>query len=136
MRRAFAVRFAQGGHLLRRLCMAHPGHYGSWMQLSPQEQRVVDAVADRREALVTLTGELVAFDTVTHTAGAPPREERALQDHVAALLRAHGAEVELHEPDAAALRPHPMVPEGLTFDGPSAARRDASAAAAAGARCC
>ena len=35
----------------------------------------------------------------------------------------HGAEVELHEPDAAALRPHPMVPDELTFDGPPAARR-------------
>jgi acetylornithine deacetylase len=87
------------------------------MQLSPQERRVVDAVADRRDALVTLTRELVAFDTVTHTAGAPPRQERALQEHLAALLGAHGAEVALHEPDAAALRPHPMVPEGLTFEG-------------------
>ena len=66
---------------------------------------------------MTLTGELVAFDTVTHTSGAPAREERALQELVAALLRAHGAEVELHEPDAGALRPHPMVPDGLTFEG-------------------
>ena len=51
------------------------------------EQRVVDAIADRREALVALTAELVGFDTVTHTAGAPAREERALQEHLAALLR-------------------------------------------------
>jgi acetylornithine deacetylase len=87
------------------------------MQLSPQERRLVDAVAARRDHLVTLTRELVAFDTVTHTPGAPPREERALQGHLAALLRAHGAEVELHEPDADSLRPHPMVPDELTFDG-------------------
>ena len=53
------------------------------MQLSSEEQRVVDAVADRREALVALTRELVGFDTVTHTPGAPPRDERALQEHVA-----------------------------------------------------
>ena len=66
---------------------------------------------------MALTSELIAFDTVTHTAGAAPREERALQEHVAALLRAHGADVALHEPDAAALRPHPMVPEELTFEG-------------------
>jgi acetylornithine deacetylase len=87
------------------------------MQLSPSEQRVVDAIAARRDALVALAGELVAFDTVTHTAGAPPRQERALQEHLAALLRRHGAEVELHEPDASALRPHPMVPDDLEFDG-------------------
>jgi len=87
------------------------------MELSPGEQRVVDAIADRREALVALTAELVGFDTVTHTAGAPAREERALQEHLAALLRRHGAEVELVEPDAASLRPHPMVPAELEFAG-------------------
>ncbi|MDP9258266.1 MAG: ArgE/DapE family deacylase [Actinomycetota bacterium] len=87
------------------------------MQLSPQEQRVVDAVVARREALVALTSELVAYNTVTHTPGAPPRQERALQEHLAALLRRHGADVVLHEPDASALRPHAMVPEELTFEG-------------------
>ncbi len=87
------------------------------MQLSPEERRVADAVAARRDDLVTLTRELVAFDTVTHTPGAAPRQERALQEHLAALLRARGAEVALHEPDAAALRPHPMVPEEFAFDG-------------------
>ena len=87
------------------------------MPLSPTEQRVVDALAARRDALVALTSELIAFDTVTHTAGSAPRQERALQEHLAALLRGHGAEVELHEPDASALRPHPMVPDELEFDG-------------------
>ena len=87
------------------------------MPLSPTEQRVVDAVGSRREAIVALTRELVAFDTVTHTPAAPPRQERALQEHLAALLSACGAEVALHEPDASALRPHPMVPEELTFEG-------------------
>jgi len=53
--------------------MAHPGHNGSPMQLSPQEQSVVEAVAARRDGLVALTSELVAFDTMTHMAGAPPR---------------------------------------------------------------
>ncbi|MDX6629071.1 MAG: acetylornithine deacetylase, partial [Gaiellales bacterium] len=87
------------------------------MPISTQERAVVDAVAARREALVALTSELVAFDTVTHTPGAPPRQERALQEHLAELLASHGAEVALHEPDAAALRPHPMVPGELSFDG-------------------
>ena len=87
------------------------------MQLSPTERRVVDAIADRRDALVALASDLIAFDTITHTAGSPPRQERALQEHLAALLRGHGAEAELHEPDAAALRPHPMVPADLEFDG-------------------
>jgi acetylornithine deacetylase len=87
------------------------------MQLSAEEQRVVDAIAERRDALVELTGALVGFDTVTHTQGAAPRQERALQEHLAALLRGHGAEVELHVPDASALRPHPMVPDDLEFDG-------------------
>jgi acetylornithine deacetylase len=87
------------------------------MQLSSPERRVCDAVAARREALVALTRELVGFDTITHTPGDVPRQERALQEHLAKLLQSHGAEVTLHEPDAAALRPHPMVPEGLTFEG-------------------
>src|SRR5215213_5435392 len=87
------------------------------MQLSPDERRVVDAVTARRDAIVALTSELVAFDTVTHTPGAAPRQERALQEHLAALLRANGADVVLHEPDADALRPHPMVPGELAFEG-------------------
>jgi hypothetical protein len=57
------------------------------MRLSPQEQSVVNAVAARRDGLVALASELVALDTVAHMAGAPPREERALWEHVAALLR-------------------------------------------------
>jgi acetylornithine deacetylase len=87
------------------------------MALTAQERRVAEAVTARRDALVALTSELIAFDTVTHTPGAPPRQERALQEHLAAVLSAHGAEVVLHEPDAASLRPHPMVPGNLTFDG-------------------
>ena len=87
------------------------------MQLSADEQRVADAIAARRDEIVALCSELIGFDTITHTQGAEAREERALQEHLAALLRRHGAEVELHEPDASALRPHPMVPDDLEFDG-------------------
>ena len=122
-------RFARGGHFRGNRRMAQVGYRVRLasltltrlpyrlMPLSPTEQRVVDAVGSRREAIVALTRELVAFDTVTHTPGAPPRQERALQEHLAALLSACGAEVALHEPDASALRPHPMVPEELTFEG-------------------
>ena len=87
------------------------------MELSRTEQGVVAAIAAKRDDLIALTSELIGFDTITHTAGAPPRQERELQEHLAALLRRHGAEVELHEPDASALRPHPMVPDDLEFDG-------------------
>jgi hypothetical protein len=75
--RAPKSRFAQGGHLATRRPWPIRAITGSPMQLSPHEQSVVKAVAARRDGLVALTSELVAFDTVTHTAGAPPREERA-----------------------------------------------------------
>jgi hypothetical protein len=43
--------------------MAHPGNYGSPMQLSPQKQSVVEAVAARRDALVALTIKCVQGDS-------------------------------------------------------------------------
>lgn len=86
-------------------------------QLSPLEQRVCDDIASRESELVELLRSLIAFDTVTHSAGAPPRDEAALQGFLADRLRTVGAEVELVEPDAASLAGHPMVPEGFTFAG-------------------
>jgi acetylornithine deacetylase len=81
------------------------------------ERAVVDAVARRENDLVDLLRALIAFDTVTHTAGAPPREEAALQEHLGKRLAARGAEVELVEPDPAIVAGHPMVPDGFTFAG-------------------
>jgi hypothetical protein len=42
--------------------MAHPSHFGSPVQLSPQEQSVVEAVGVRRDALVALTIKCVQGD--------------------------------------------------------------------------
>jgi acetylornithine deacetylase len=86
-------------------------------QLSPLEQRVCAAIADRENELVELLRALVGFDTTTHVAGAAPRQEAALQAHLADRLRAAGASVEVAEPDAALVAGHPMVPDGFTFDG-------------------
>jgi acetylornithine deacetylase len=87
------------------------------MALSDAERRVCDAVAERRDELVGLASELIAFDTTARDPGDPPREERALQDHLAARLERSGAEIDLWEPDAEALAGKPLVPPGLDFDG-------------------
>jgi acetylornithine deacetylase/succinyl-diaminopimelate desuccinylase-like protein len=87
------------------------------MSLSPSEERVVDLVASREQELVELLRELIAFDTRTHTADEPARDEAPLQEHLARRLRAVGATVELSEPDATPFHGHPMVPPGLTFAG-------------------
>lgn len=86
-------------------------------RLSELERRVCDRVAAREGGLVELLRELIAFDTVTHTAGSPPRQEEELQRHLASRLVACGAEVELAEPDVAPLQGHPMVPAGFDFAG-------------------
>jgi acetylornithine deacetylase len=85
--------------------------------LTNGEQRVVELIASREDALVGLLRELIAFDTRTHTAGAAPRQERELQEHLARRLRAAGAVVELSEPDVTTLRGHPMIPDGFSFAG-------------------
>ena len=94
------------------------------MQLSPQERRVVDAVAARRDALVALTSELVGLRHRHPHArrGARARSARCRSTWPACCARTAPTS-SLHEPDAASLRPHPMVPDELTFDGPPAARR-------------
>ena len=87
------------------------------MTLTDKEQRVCDAIAARAADLVELTSALIAFDTTARDPGDPPRDESQLQEHLAA--RAHGfkAEIDLFEPDAAAMRGRPLVPPGLDFAG-------------------
>jgi acetylornithine deacetylase len=87
------------------------------MGLTPLEQRVVDHVAAREQELVELLQALVAFDTTTHASGSPPRQEAALQHYLARRLKAHGAAVQLSEPDAGLYHGHPMIPEGFSFEG-------------------
>ena len=88
------------------------------MRLSDLERSVCDAIADGREELVELASALIAFDTTAREVGDPPRQEAALQEHLAAAACAPtGAEIDLFEPDAATLAGAPLVPEGLDFAG-------------------
>ena len=87
------------------------------MAVSDSEQRVCDAVAERRDELVALASALIAFDTTARSVGDPPRQEAALQEFLAERLRATGAEIDLWEPDAEQLRGKPLVPPGLDFAG-------------------
>jgi acetylornithine deacetylase len=86
-------------------------------ELSAGEQRVCAAIAEREDELVELLQALIRFDTTTHVADAPPRQEAALQAYLAERLAAAGASVEVFEPDAALVAGHPMIPDGFTFDG-------------------
>jgi acetylornithine deacetylase len=85
--------------------------------LSAQERDVCEAVAAAEDELVELVRRLVGFDTTTHTAGAGPREEAALQAYVAERLRAAGGSVRVWEPEPTLVEGHRMIPEGFTFDG-------------------
>ncbi|MDQ5832426.1 MAG: hypothetical protein M3550_05115, partial [Actinomycetota bacterium] len=67
--------------------------------LSALEVRVCEHIARRQDKIVELLSTLVGFDTVTHTPGAAPREEAALQGFLAERLAARGADVSLEEPD-------------------------------------
>lgn len=75
----------------------------------------IDAfIGERTDDLVELVSTLVGFDTVSVdlSPGSEHREnqEQALQEFVSDRLRLLDAEVDLFEPDAAALRDHPMMP--------------------------
>lgn len=85
--------------------------------LSELERGVCDAIAAGESEVVELLRSLIGFDTITHTAGSPRRDEEALQRFLAARLNALGAETALAEPDARPHCGHPMVPEGFTFEG-------------------
>lgn len=87
------------------------------MALSDDERRVCDELGRRRDELVALASDLIGFDTTARNVGDPPREEAALQEYLAARLRATGAEIDLWEPDAAALQGKPLIPPGLDFAG-------------------
>ena len=87
------------------------------MGLAGEERRVCEAIAARRDDLVELAGTLIGFDTSARSPGDPPRQEADLQNYLASRLAAAGAEIDLFEPDAAALRGKPLVPPGLDFAG-------------------
>jgi acetylornithine deacetylase len=85
--------------------------------LSARERDVCEAVAAAEDELVELARRLVGFDTTTHTAGSPPREEAALQAYLAERLGAAGADVRVWEPEPALVEGHRMIPPGFSFDG-------------------
>jgi acetylornithine deacetylase len=87
------------------------------MPLSERERWVCDAIKAGTDELVSLTSTLIGFDTTAREVGDPPREEAAMQEHLANRLRAAGAEIDLFEPDGAALAGRPLVPPGLDFAG-------------------
>lgn len=83
---------------------------------------VADAfIAERTGDLVELVRSLVGFNTVSVdlSPGSEHREneERALQEFVAERLRALDADIDQFEPDAGALRDHPMMPPWHHWDG-------------------
>lgn len=81
------------------------------------ERAVCDAIDGRRAELVELAGRLIGFDTTARDVGDPPRDEVALQSHLAERLTEVGAEVDVWEPDPAELAGRPLVPPGLDFVG-------------------
>jgi acetylornithine deacetylase len=87
------------------------------MSLNDLEQRVYEAIEERRDELVELTSRLIGFDTTAREVGEPPREEAALQEYLSSRLREAGAEVDVWEPDGDAMQGKPLVPPGLDFDG-------------------
>jgi acetylornithine deacetylase len=87
------------------------------VSLSDLEQRVCDEIGVRREELVRLTSDLVAFDTTARNPEDPPREEAAFQAYLADRLAAAGARTELFEPDPAELEGNPLTMPGLGFEG-------------------
>jgi acetylornithine deacetylase len=88
------------------------------MSLSPEEQQVCARVAEREQDLVELASTLIGFETTARNPGDPPRQEAELQAYLAERLgNRAGAEIDLFEPDAAAMAGRPLVPPGLDFAG-------------------
>ena len=84
--------------------------------MNDAERRITDAIAESRDELVELASALIRFDTTARDAGDPARDEAALQEHLAARLRAAGADVEVWEPRPEDVRGR-QVPFELDFDG-------------------
>ncbi|HEX5782727.1 MAG TPA: M20/M25/M40 family metallo-hydrolase [Solirubrobacteraceae bacterium] len=86
--------------------------------LEPEERELVDRIEARRDDLIKLACELIAFDTTSRsTNDEPPRDEAALQQRLADRLSAHGAEIDLWEPAPEDVAGHPLSVDGIGFDG-------------------
>ena len=86
--------------------------------LTESERRIMDEIERRRDELVALASDLIAFDTTARDHNDDPaREEAALQKYLAARLRAAGAETDVWEPAPEDIAGSPMTPPGLLFEG-------------------
>src|SRR4051794_24748679 len=86
--------------------------------LDANERSLVDEIAERREELVALACELIAYDTTSRSApDEPPRDEAALQQALATRLQSAGAEIDLWEPAPEDVAGHPLSVEGIDFAG-------------------
>src|SRR3712207_1740411 len=86
--------------------------------LTPLERRVTEEVKRRRGELGELLRELVGFDTRAPDPDYAPRADAALQDYVAARMRAVGLAVRVWEPEPADLPPSRYaIPPGHHFGG-------------------
>ena len=86
--------------------------------LDGAEQDLVDRVAARRDDIVALACELIAFDTTSRSGvDDPARDEVALQTLLAERLRARGASIDLWEPEPGDVAGHPLSIDGIGFAG-------------------
>src|SRR3954452_13249185 len=91
---------------------------GAGAGLEVDERWLIDAVAERRDAVVALLCELIGYDTTSRSdPAAPAREEAAFHTALAERLRAHGAEIDLWEPAPEDVAGHPLSVEGIGFAG-------------------
>jgi acetylornithine deacetylase len=86
--------------------------------LDADERALVETIAARRDDIVDLACTLVGFDTQSRGGiDVPPRQEAALQQHLAERLRGSGAEVDVWEPAPEDVAGHPVSVEGIGFEG-------------------
>ncbi len=85
--------------------------------MTDAERTVLDAIEAGRDELIALVTDLVAFDTTARALDDPPRQEAALQAYLGDRLRAHGASVDIWEPDAADVAGSRQIEPGLQFAG-------------------
>jgi acetylornithine deacetylase len=85
-------------------------------RLTSLEEKVATAVRGARQEIVDLASTLIGFDTTARNPGDEPRDEAALQGHLADRLRSRGAAIDLWEPP-----PTPpdsrFLPPSLDFTG-------------------
>src|SRR3954453_18412591 len=91
---------------------------GGGAGLEVEERCLIDAVAERRDAVVALLCELIGYDTTSRSdPAAPAREEAAFQTAPPERPRAHGPDIDLWEPAPEDVAGHPLSVEGIGFAG-------------------